>query len=334
MKSRLGLLCVFLMNVLFGSVQVNDKILRHLKTVRDKGTGHSMRNIDFIYMINLDKATDRWKRSSELLNQYGIYPYRFSGVNGWKLPIQAMIDIGVEYEEWMQLGMDKEVRRRGKFWREQGIKGYAGTYYTYDHGLANDWGQVHGTINQPGQSYFVHSMSPGQIGCALSHISVLQDAYDSGYEVVWILEDDIDVNEDPNILSDLIDELELRLQSSKGKHSWDILFTDVNYKDNNTGEYVVCGDCSFRINYYSRNRFGREKQITPNIKLIGARFGAHSYIVRRQGIEKLLKFFHQYMIFDPYDIDMLRPNGIRMFGLTRDVVSQQVGSSSNTSSPL
>jgi acetolactate synthase-1/2/3 large subunit len=40
----------------------------------------------------------------------------------------------------------------------------------------------------------------GAIGIALSHLSILQDAYDSGYETVWVMEDDVDIMQKVNKL--------------------------------------------------------------------------------------------------------------------------------------
>src|SRR5207237_6605093 len=77
-----------------------------------------------------------------------------------------------------------------------------------------------------GKTYFVHCMALGAIGCSLSHISVLQDAYDSGYETIWVMEDDVEVLDDPHRLSDLVSELDTLV----GPDRWDVLFTDVDYR--------------------------------------------------------------------------------------------------------
>lgn len=38
--------------------------------------------------------------------------------------------------------------------------------------------------------------SPGKLGCVLSHLSLIQDAYDRGYQCIWLLQDDIEVVDD------------------------------------------------------------------------------------------------------------------------------------------
>jgi hypothetical protein len=59
----------------------------HLKKVDRSAsiaTESSLRNIDFIYMINLDQRPEKWKLSVDQLAPYGITPCRFSAVNGWR----------------------------------------------------------------------------------------------------------------------------------------------------------------------------------------------------------------------------------------------------------
>ena len=87
-------------------------------------------------------------------------------------------------------------------------------------------------------------MSRGEIGIALSHLSVLQDAYDSGYETIWVMEDDIKIVSDPNMLSELIGELDVLL----GKGNWDILFTDQDIR-NAKAKYFPSNSTDKRLNF-------------------------------------------------------------------------------------
>src|SRR5688572_1576179 len=115
-----------------------------------------MRNIDFIYMINLDQRPEKFQKSLKQLALWGIEPYRFSAVNGWELPIAIVNDVGVNYQPWMSAGT----------W---------GTYYEEEV-----WPQAqHEHVYKVGRTYFCHCLSLGAIGIALSHLSILQDAYDS-----------------------------------------------------------------------------------------------------------------------------------------------------------
>lgn len=280
----------------------------HLKKAPNKSHIHKMKNIDFIYMINLDQRPEKLARSLNQLHPYGIYPYRFSAVNGWELPLDVINDVGMKFKSEMDGGV----------W---------GTSYTMENG---ELFPEHEIMHTPGKTYFVHCMGRGTIGIALSHLSILKDAYDSGYQTIWVMEDDIDVLKDPRIISDLIDKLDALV----GKNKWDILFTDIDYR-NAEGNYIPCTGYAPRPNYEPSNPsiFAKRKNISPDFTRIGARFGAHSMIIRRSGMKKILDFIQQYSIFLPYDMDFVLPSGIKLYCLTYDVVSQLPRAISDNGTP-
>jgi len=264
-----------------------------------------MRNIDFIYVINLDQRPEKFSRCVQQLSLYGIEPYRFSAVNGWELTLETINDVGVRFEPWMS--MEK--------W---------GTFYD---------GKVeqHEIVHEIGRNYFCHCMSRGAVGIALSHLSILQDAYDSGYERIWVMEDDIDIVRDPHSLSDLIDQLDMLV----GKGEWDVLFTDPDTK-NDRGAYVPCLSFAWRPNYTPPNPeyFSQRKDVSSDFRRVGARFGAYSMIVQRSGMKKILDFIKQYKIFLPYDMDFSLPKDIRLYTLCYDVVSTQPNAPSDNGLPM
>lgn len=288
-------------------------IADHFKPCPDKSGNHQMRNIDFIYIINLDKRPDRFEDCSKRLNPYGIYPYRFSAINGWELPIEVINDVGLKYEPWMN-------------------KGIMGTYYYLDE--ENNIQHAHEEIHVEGRTYFGHCVARGPIAIVLSHLSVLQDALDSGYETIWVLEDDIDVIRDPNMIPELID----KLDSLVGKDGWDILFTDRDIKKQN-GEYNPCYWPARRPNFTPWNsaKFAQRKAISSDFQQIGARWGSHSMIIRKSGMKKILNFIKVYRIFLPYDMDFIFPSDshsdMRMFTVFEDVVSNQIDSTSDNGGP-
>lgn len=77
----------------------------HLKKAENKQCQNPLRNIDFIYMINLDQRPEKFQKSCEQLSVYGIVPYRFSAVNGWELSLSVINDIGVKYHPNMPSDM-------------------------------------------------------------------------------------------------------------------------------------------------------------------------------------------------------------------------------------
>lgn len=279
----------------------------HLKKMGDKSGSHQMRNIDFIYMINLDERPEKWAGSLEQLAPYGITPCRFSAVNGWNLSLEAVNDLGIKYEPWMQ-------------------GGNLGTSYL----IEDQRKESHEVLQTIGKTYFCHCMPFGSIGIVLSHLSVLQDAYESGYETIWVMEDDIEVIRDPHLLADLIDELDALV----GQEGWDILFTDLDTKGAD-GNYVPCTSYAWRPNFTPSHpdRFVERYPISLNLRKVGARYGAYSMIVRRSGMKKILNFIKNYHVFLPFDMEYTLPPTIRLFTVIQDVVSTLPRALSDNGSP-
>lgn len=294
--------------ILFVGFNLEAKLEDHFKKPINKSCSHSVKRIDFIYVINLDQRPEKFEHTLQQLAPWGITPYRFSAVNGWELTLDTVTDVGVKYKKWMSLGKKMATYYEQETWKNP----------------------VHEYPYKKGRTYFCHCMSLGAIGVFLSHLSILQDAFDSGYETIWVMEDDIEVIRSPHMLSDLIK----KLDKAVGKDGWDILFTDRDTKNNN-GEYVPCFGAALRLNFTpsDRKRFKKRKDITPEMRRIGARFGTYSMIVRRSGMKKLLEFFKEYKLFLPYDMDLAMPNDIRLFSVINDIVSTKPNSPSDNGGP-
>ena len=282
-------------------------IEKYLKQTTDKYNNHKIKNIDFIYIINLDQRPEKWNRSLEQLLIYGICPYRFSAVNGWELSLEAINDIGVQFTPGM-------------------IGDFMGTSYHLDGNFAPS----HEKIQNYGQTYFSHCMARGAIGIVLSHLSVLQDAYDSGYERIWVMEDDIEILSDPKILPELIDQLNHLV----GKNNWDILFTDQDTK-NAQGIRIPCYGIAKRPNFNpgNSNQYAKRSNVGHTFRKIGARFGAYSMIIQRSGMKKILDFFKTYKIFLPYDMDFFSAPNIQMFTVQKDIVGNMLNALSDNGGP-
>lgn len=282
------LLLLFLQNSLHAEIQ------DYFKACPNKTNRHSIRRVDFIYMINLDGRPEKFAQSVEQLTPFGIHPYRFSAVNGWELPLEVLQTLNITYKE----GMKKSIM---------------GTMY-----LEEDNGMPRHEMMVPGLNYYSHCMSRGAIGIVLSHLSILQDALDSGYRTIWVMEDDIEVIKDPNLMSQYIKKLDKLV----GKRKWDILFTDPDTKGQN-GNYISCTSYAPRPNFTPDNpkRFAERTKVSSDFSKIGARYGAYSMIVRRSGMRKILNFLKQYRIFLPYDMEFNMPNDINIYTINFDVVS-------------
>ena len=301
MINKLFILLIYLSGLAIFNLEAS--LEQYFKKPTDKKSCKTIRNIDFIYMINLDQRPEKFNQSLKQLSPYGIVPYRFSAVNGWEQPLEVINDVGVKLETDM-------------------YKGFWGSFYS----LQNQGRETHEIIQQIGRTYFGHCMARGAIGIVLSHLSVLQDAYDSGYETIWVMEDDIEVVKDPRSLSNLID----KLDKATGKQGWDVFFTDQDTR-NKKGNYVVCNQMALRPNFKSLHKgiFRIHKNFTYDFRLIGARYGAYSMIVRRSGMKKILDFFKTYNIFLPYDMDFYVAPGIKMYTVQEDIVSSLIDSLSD-----
>lgn len=280
-------------------------IEEHFKPVADKSGFHSICNVDFVYMINLDHRPEKFSYCSRQLERYGISPCRFSAVHGWELSDVVLNELGVPYQTEMGDGM-------------------MATYYFHNASHAEPLGV-------PGKTYFCYGMTKGAVGIVLSHLSILQDAYDSGYETIWIMEDDIELIRNPHLVSEAVEHLDQLV----GKGEWDILFTDRDTKGKD-GKYVVCRSFAPRPNYAPKDpmKFAKEpQQLNDEFQRIFARYGSYSMVIRRSGMKKLLDFFKTYHLYLPYDMDFYLPDDINLFSVLADIVSTQPDAISDNSAP-
>ncbi len=281
---------------------------KFLCKIEAKPNRHVFEEIDYIYMINLDERPEKFSKASYGLEFYGISPYRFSAVNGWKLPIESITQLGVKFT--------------GGALREN----FLGSVYHEIDGTLYRSNQI---IQDDGETYFSMGLSRGSMGIVLSHLSVLQDAYDSGYQTIWVMEDDVEAVDDPRIIPGLIRNLDGIAPD------WDILFTDTDTKDV-SGKHVPCRALAARPNFCIEtldtflNRF---YLVGENLSRIGMRYGAYSMIVRRSGMKKILNYFKTYGIFLPYDMDFWLVPDIKMYCVNKDIVSHAAGSLTDNNLP-
>lgn len=247
-----------------------------------------------------------------MLNEFrpfGIEFYRFPAIYGWGLPLSVMDDLGVLFQPGMMEKAKESIN-------------YNGIILTDPRTTADPEipGEFH--ILGPqfyGKNCFSVSMKGGAIGCTLSHLSVLQDALDSGYQTIWVLEDDVKVCEDPHQLSSYIDQL----NASVGPDNWDILYTDciTYFKGHSDINWIWRPDIS--IDY---SKLTKVKTIGDFLQ-IGGRGNTHSMIIQRSGIKKILEFYKKHGMFVPYDQELSIVPGIRLYNLRKNLVIQNnVGS--------
>ncbi len=279
----------------------HSSIEKHFKKVDFKEEGHQqIKKIDFIYVINLDKRPERLQSCIKQLAPYNIYPHRFSAVYGRDLSVEELNGVGLKFQpnmlnnEWV-MSVSSSGILEYDFLRESCY----------------------------GKTIFSRWMSYGAIGCALSHLSILQDAYDAGYETIWVMEDDIDIKENPHQLTDVIEKLDA-LAEEKG---WDILYTDkLRCLEKDLPEklwWIWRPDCAFNDSPHFRKR----TKISNDFIKIGCRAGTYSMIIRRSGIKKILNHVKNHHIFVPIDHEIAFAEDIQLYSLTYNLFTHKLGSS-------
>lgn len=272
----------------------------HYRKLENKTAGFGVKNIDYIYMINLDQRPERWLSCKLQLEPYGIYPQRFPGIYGWTIPVSVLTDIGLKFQPGMWPGSEYVLHFEPNGNGERTYIPLNGAAY--------------------GKTVFSGWTVIGTIGCTLSHLSVLHDAYTSGYETIWVLEDDIRVVKNPRLLSDLIEELDALV----GEEGWDVLYTDYDYLmvDKNRDLHSQI-PMMWRpdMPFLNINILAEHHPVGDKFMKIGSRARAHSIIYRRCGIKKILDFYREHNNFLPYDQELALVPGIKTFIVLDTVVS-------------
>ena len=258
-------------------------IFPHLKKVEGKGYLCSpIPQIDLIYLINLDQRPEKWEKSLDQLIAYGIFPHRFSAIYGWQLPSSVYEEIGVKFMPGMWIGIENAL-------------------YVPPNG---GWFFVRLSEEFYGKTVFSSWLTPGALGCTLSHLSILKDAQDSGYETIWVLEDDFVLEDDPLRLSEFIDELDAQV----GSNGWDILYTDLDYLRGLDESKDLLQQMPYKwrpdMPDFDLHALLEHVSVGENFLKIGSRLMTHSMIIRRSGIEKILNFYRDHGLFLPYDHEL------------------------------
>lgn len=289
-RALLFFLCLF--------ISARAGVLDHLKKIEGKTGSTPIEGIGCLYLINLDERPEKLERSQSELARYELSPQRFSAIYGWSLPPGVLDDIGLVFQHGMWTGREAALlcQPSGEF----------------------SLRCLDGSCN--GKTCFSYWISKGAIGCTLSHLSVLKDAFDAGYPAAWVLEDDIIAAQDPRKMSAYIEEL----SSIAGEDGWDLLYTDAPYL---TG-IDLGGDILKQLPWMWRPDmpFFDLRQIATSCDSgsfvkIGSRIRAHSLIVSRAGMKKILGFYETHGIFMPYDHELFFIPDIRAYAIKENVVT-------------
>jgi len=253
-----------------------------------------IKNIDFIYVINLDRRPERWIRSQKALNAYGINPYRLLAYDGKKLTKEMIHALCVPLN-------DEQIK-----WLNPSI------YLEKTHKLVKykQLKESNILVNRS-EAIFTNQNSLGAMGCTYSHLAILKDAIDSNYENILVLEDDFIIKKDPHLISDLIDEANQEI----GYGNWDILFLD-NWHEIKAGNYPVLKRYTYSYPNFDpmdRNIMAYSIPRSTSLNSILARFGTYSMVISKIGAKKIFSQFQKNKVFHPIDVELFKINILNMF---------------------
>jgi predicted O-methyltransferase YrrM len=225
-----------------------------------------------------------------------VVPYRFPAIYGRDLSLETLKEIALSYESGM------------------GENKWAIT-------LRNDGGLEYAFLGEKtlGRPVFDESTTLGQLGCALSHLSILQDAYDSGHETIWVLEDDFKVEQDPHLISQRIKKLDALTQGM-----WDVLYTDRQHVKKES----LPPDACWWIwrpdqNLYDTKRFPERKEVSKDFIEVGSVSGTYSMIIRRSGMEKILNHFKNHRFYLAIDHEIAFPPEMKLYVMSETLVAHR-----------
>lgn len=182
----------------------------------------------------------------------------------------------------------------------------------------NGWKINKNVINQINYKGNLHgSLNPGRVGCALSHLKVWMDAIARNFQIVWVVEDDVEFLTSPHVLSQLLADL------AKIDSNWDVLYTDSNTRDWN-GAYA---DSVLLVPPPPFIEASEEVQnqaitiISQDFAKIGCRHGCYSMLISKNGLKKLYEFHKSYPLWAPIDHSLHYTPNLRQYIVRHNVVT-------------
>lgn len=254
----------------------------------------AIEGIDAIYLINLDRRPDRLEKATTELAKYEIYPQRFSAIEGKQIGLNTLLELALPYKKSM-------LSHR---WATTPLKNGAIGYTFLDDSADN-------------KPLFSEWMNIGALGCALSHLSVIKEAYEAGYKTIWVLEDDICCKQDPHLLTQLIGELDALTDEN-----WDILYTDCDQ----FGGHSQPRESFWWMwrpdkDLFATDTFSERKFISKDLIQLGSRERTHSMIIRQSGMKKVIDHINDHHLYLPIDHELAFVPDIQLFMTTYPIVT-------------
>ena len=153
----------------------------------------------------------------------------------------------------------------------------------------------------------------------LSFLSVVNDAYERGFERIWVCDDDIEFFDDFKLIPKLLSKL------TQFDPDWDIFYTDISPRCLSDGRvshlFSSAYDPRPDQKIKSLQHFTKKFRVSADIMLIRQRTGMHSTILSKNGIKKIRDYFVHVYLWSPLDVDIHYIPEICEYSARKDIVS-------------
>lgn len=188
----------------------------------------------------------------------------------------------------------------------------------------NGWAEISKETIKKIHQPFKARLNPGQMGCLLSHLSILQDGEKRGFDRILILEDDVNFVGDMKTVSSSITEV------TECDPDWDILYLD----DWDAKRFYV-GRPEDRPHSKMSENIKKPKESLEGASLVKTyyRHGNYTYVVSKKGMKKILAYFSKTPLYHAYDLELNHIPDIKMYETRKDFVSVNTTISDTVSKP-
>lgn len=166
----------------------------------------------------------------------------------------------------------------------------------------------------------------GAYGCFLSHFSVYKDAWDRGFDIIWVCEDDLEFTGD-------IHQIPVKLKRLfEIDPDWDVFYTDVSSRDPFNSFF------QYRLNEPGRpdqrilpsEYYAARIPIGDEMTTVNGRYGTYSMIISRKGLKKIIDYLSHTYVWTAIDCDLHFIPGIRKYASTTEIVTNMRRATSDT----
>ena len=151
-------------------------------------------------------------------------------------------------------------------------------------------------------------VSPYLLTQILSHLSIYKYCLENGLSKVLIIEDHAKLAGDSIQLERILKNI------SDLQIPWDVLYTDIDYHDAKTGEFIIP-----RLAEIPQNK----KKLSNELSQIFCRYGTVSYVISQSGMQKILNYFQVKWDNLPYDQILFKIPNLNIYGTNFDVITNE-----------